>query len=80
MSLILKDLVISSFVILPCTYFINNNNNNSNNTYIAPISILLLSSALKNKNIFLKKILTLHKIYMEKVHEPTKKSKTIMSS
>ena len=82
MSLILKDLVISSFVILPCTYFINNNNNNnnSNNTYIAPISILLFSSALKNKNIFLKKILTLHKIYMEKVHEPTKKSKTIMSS
>ena len=79
MSLILKDLVISSFVILPCTYFINNNNN-SNNTYIAPISILLFSSALKNKNIFLKKILTLHKIYMEKVHEPTKKSKTIMSS
>ena len=60
MSLILKDLVISSFVILPCTYFINknnnnNNNNNSNNTYIAPISILLFSSALKNKNIFLKK-------------------------
>ena len=82
MSLILKDPVISSFVILPCTYFINNNNNNnnSNNTYIAPISILLFSSALKNKNIFLKKILTLHKIYMEKVHEPTKKSKTIMSS
>ena len=81
MSLILKDLVISSFVILPCTYFINNNNNNnSNNTYIAPISILLFSSTLKNKNIFLKKILTLHKIYMEKVHEPTKKSKTIMSS
>ena len=81
MSLILKDLVISSFVILPCTYFINNNNNNnSNNTYIAPISILLFSLALKNKNIFLKKILTLHKIYMEKVHEPTKKSKTIMSS
>ena len=80
MSLILKDLVISSFVILPCTYFINNNNNNSNNTYIAPISILLFSLALKNKNIFFKKILTLHKIYMEKVHEPTKKSKTIMSS
>ena len=80
MSLILKDLVISSFVILPCTYLIYNNNNNSNNTYIAPISILLFSSALKNKNIFFKKILTLHKIYMEKVHEPTKKSKTIMSS
>ena len=27
------------------------NNNNNNNTYIAPISILLFSSALKNKNI-----------------------------
>ena len=33
----------------------NNNNNNNNNTYIAPISILLFSSALKNKNIFEKK-------------------------
>ena len=29
----------------------NNDNNNNNNTYIAPISILLFSSALKNKNI-----------------------------
>ena len=29
----------------------NNNNNNNNNTYIAPISILLFSSELKNKNI-----------------------------
>ena len=29
----------------------NNNNNNNNNTYIAPISILPFSSALKNKNI-----------------------------
>ena len=29
----------------------NNNNNNNNNTYRAPISILLFSSALKNKNI-----------------------------
>ena len=28
--------------------------NNNNNTYIAPISILLLSSALKNKNILKK--------------------------
>ena len=28
-----------------------NNNNNNNNTYIAPISILLFSSALKSKNI-----------------------------
>ena len=49
----------------------NNNNNNNNNTYIAPISILLFSSALKNKNIK-KKLLGLHKIY--KVNEPTKKS------
>ena len=31
--------------------FNNNNNNNNNNTYIAPISILPFSSALKNKNI-----------------------------
>ena len=53
--------------------------NNNNNTYIAPISILLFSSALKNKNIF-KKILRLHKAYMQKVHEPTKKSKTITST
>ena len=29
----------------------NNNNNNNNNTYIAPISLLLFSSALKNKKI-----------------------------
>ena len=28
----------------------NNNNNNNNNTYIAPISILVFSPALKNKN------------------------------
>ena len=34
--------------------FNNNNNNNNNNTYIAPISILPFSSALKNKNIFKK--------------------------
>ena len=35
-------------------YYNNNNNNNNNNnskTYTAPISILLFSSALKNKNI-----------------------------
>ena len=32
---------------------VSKNNNNNNNTYIAPISILLFSSALKNKN-FLK--------------------------
>ena len=49
----------------------NDNNNNNNNTYVAPISILLFSSALKNKNIK-KKLLGLHKIY--KVNEPTKKS------
>ena len=29
----------------------NNNNNNNSKTYTAPISILLFSSALKNKNI-----------------------------
>ena len=39
------------------------------NTYIAPISILLFSSALKNKNISKKKLPRLHK-----VHELTKKS------
>ena len=33
----------------------NNKNNNNNDTYIAPISILLFSSALKNKNISKKK-------------------------
>ena len=32
----------------------NNNDNNNNNTYVAPISILLFSSALKNKNIKMK--------------------------
>ena len=36
-------------------------NNNNNNTHIAPVSILLFSSGL-------------HKVYMHKVHEPTKKS------
>ena len=50
-------------------------NDNNNKTYIAPISILLFSSALKNKNISrtttTKKLLRLHKGY--KVHEPTKK-------
>ena len=52
------------------------NNNNNNNTYIAPISILLFSSALKNKNIKKQKqkTLRLHKVYMQKVHEPTSKS------
>ena len=43
---------------------------------MAPISILLFSLALKNKNISKKKkkekLLRLHKVY--KVHEPTKKS------
>ena len=56
----------------------SNHNNNNNNTYRAPISILLFSSALKNKNI--KKKIRLHKVYMQKVHEPTKKSQTIMST
>ena len=57
-------------------------NHNNNNTCRAPISILLFSSALKNKNIEkkFKKILRLHKVYMQKVHEPTKKSQTIMST
>ena len=54
----------------------NFNNNNNNNTYIAHI----FSSALKNKNIKKKKILRLHKVHMQKVHEPTKKNKTIMST
>ena len=58
----------------------NNNNDNNNNTYIAPISILVFSTALKNKNIKKKKILRLHKVYMQKVHGPTKKSKAIMST
>ena len=42
-------------------------------TYIAPISLLLFSSALKTKNIS-KKVLRLHKVSMHKVHEPTKES------
>ena len=38
---------------------------NNNNTYIAPISILPFSSALKNKNISKKNILLrLQKVYM----------------
>ena len=51
-------------------------NNNNNNTCIAPKSILLFSSALKNKNIKKQKqkTLRLHKVYMQKVHEPTNKS------
>ena len=48
-----------------------NNNNNNNNTYIAPISILLFSSALKNENIKNKKQKTLRP---QKVHEPANKS------
>ena len=35
----------------PSQFNNNNNNNNNNNTYIAPLSILPFSSALKNKNI-----------------------------
>ena len=35
-------------------YNYNNNNNNNTNTYIGPISILLFSSALKNKKILKK--------------------------
>ena len=59
---------------------IRSNHNNNNNTCRAPISILLFSSALKNKNIKKQKTLRLHKVYMQKVHEPTKKSQTIMST
>ena len=52
-----------------------NNNNNNNNPYIAPMSILLFSSALKSKHIRKKKkTLRLQKVYMQKVHEPTNKS------
>ena len=47
------------------------NNNSNNNTYIAPILILLFSSALKNKNIKKQKQKTLR---LQKVHEPTNKS------
>ena len=47
----------------PSQFNNNNSNNNNNNTYIAPISILPFSSALKNKKIS-KKILKLHKVYM----------------
>jgi len=51
----------------------NNNNNNNNKTYIAPILILLFSSALKNKDISKeKKLPRLHKVY--KVHELIKKN------
>ena len=49
----------------------NNNNNNNNNTYIAPISILLFSSGLKNKNILKKNQKTPR---LQKVHDPTNKS------
>ena len=47
-------------------------NDNNNKTYIAPISILLFLSALKNNNISKKKLSRLPKVY--KVHKPTKKS------
>ena len=64
-----------SFEELPLALYLSRSRlNNNNNTYIAPISILLFSSALK------KKILRLHKVCMQKVHEPTKRSKTIMST
>ena len=76
----LKLISITNILIRVCQnffFYCNNNNNNYNNnnnkTYIVPISILLFSSALKNKKYFnKKKLLRLHKIY--KVHEPTKKS------
>ena len=54
----------------------------NDNTYIVPKSILLFSSALKNKNISIIiiiikgkiKLPRLHKVYMHLVHEPTNKS------
>ena len=49
----------------------------------SPSELSLLLSLVKVKcitKIFFKKILRLHKVYMQKVHEPTKKSKTIMST
>ena len=63
----------------------NNNNNNNNNTYIVLISIYIYSYFHQRLKIKIskknrKKILTLHKVYIQKVHEPTKKSKTIMST
>ena len=57
------------------TVIVNNNNNTNDNTYVAPISILLFSSALKIKILKKKqKTLRLHKVYIQKVHEPTNKS------
>ena len=44
------------------------------------MSILLFSSALKNKSISKKELPRLHKVYMHKVHEPTKRVKTILST
>ena len=46
-----KNLELPVVSCLSIELFYNNNNNNNNNTYIAPISILLFSSALKNENI-----------------------------
>ena len=49
---------ISLTLLISLTVIFNNNNNN--NTYLVPVSILLFSSRV-------------HKVYMHKVHEPTKK-------
>ena len=75
----MPTLVIIIIIIIIIIVIIISSNNNDNNTYIAPISILLFSSALEIKK-YLKKIPRLHKVYTQKVHEPTKKSKTIMST
>ena len=47
--ILMTKIIIVIIVMITIVIKINNNNNN-NNTYIAPISILLFSSALKNKN------------------------------
>ena len=64
-------------------FYVNNNNNDNNNddnndnkTYIASISILLFSSALKNKNISKKKDCIK---YTKCINLP-KRVKTIMST
>ena len=54
-------LEIDEGIILTLLIFLTVILNNNNNTHIAPVSILLFSSGL-------------HKVYMHKVHEPTKKS------
>ena len=58
----------------------NNNNNNNNNTYIAPISILLFSSALKNKNISKKNYHDCIKYTCIKCMNLPKRVKTILST